>query len=243
MTLIAVCGTKGSPGVTTVAAVLAALSVDAGHDTLLVEADPDGGTLALDTLTPFDPGVLSLAAAARHGLSASTVRAHTQLMANGARVLLAPTAADPCRSAVASLAAAITPVIGPSAAVVVADCGRWQPATPARPLLDAADRVLVVLRPTVAGAEQARSILHAVQATAASVELVCVGERPYPPREVSACVGGVAYTTVAFDPNAAGRVTAGLPLDRWTRRSALVRSARPLVAPLGPTSCEQSRLA
>jgi hypothetical protein len=65
MTVVAV-GSVRSCGVTTLALGLAA-TWPTGRQVVLVEADPAGGTLAAASGWPPEPGLVSLAAAARRG--------------------------------------------------------------------------------------------------------------------------------------------------------------------------------
>ena len=76
---VALCGDKGSPGVTTTALALA--SAWAGH-AVVVEADPAGGDLAIrlhpeGSALPETPTVLSVATAARGDSRAGSGRAPT----------------------------------------------------------------------------------------------------------------------------------------------------------------------
>ena len=229
MTTVAVIAGTGSPGATTTAAVLAAAAVAQGGRPLLVEFDPSGGTLAFDAQVALDPGLLSLAAAARRVLDPSLIEAHSQTLPNGVSVLLAPTSPLRARSAIASLAPGLSALLPQHPGPVIIDCGRWDGDDGVAPVLAAADAVLVVLRPTVAGTEHVRTRLPGLVQHNACVRVVCIGEDPYPPSEVAAALGVAPEPALAYDARAAQLVRSGGPLDRWLRRTALVRSARRLL--------------
>jgi cellulose biosynthesis protein BcsQ len=229
MTMLALVAGKGSPGVTTAAALLAAATAARGERPLLVELDPAGGTLALDAQVGLDPGLLSLAAAARHGLDESLIEAHSQTLPNGVSVLLAPTSPLRARSAVTSLAGELATLLPRRPGPVVVDCGRWDGADTLVPILAAADSVIVLLRPTIAGTEHVRTRLAGLMQHNPRLRVVSIGEAPYPPPEVAAALGVPLQPALADDSRAAHVVRSGAPLDRWLRRTALVRSARSLV--------------
>src|SRR5262249_61331290 len=86
--LIAVASVKGAPGVTTLALGLAALWPELGA--VLVECDPDGGDLAARFGHHPDPGLASLAAAARTGSRAVPLAGHVQRLAGRAPGALGP---------------------------------------------------------------------------------------------------------------------------------------------------------
>ena len=75
MTLITICSAKHSPGVTTLGQ---ALALQTGA--LFIEADPAGGDLAARWGVPTDPGMLTLAAASRRGVSRDLIDRHGQSM-------------------------------------------------------------------------------------------------------------------------------------------------------------------
>jgi hypothetical protein len=116
--------------------------------------------------------------------------------------------------------------------VVFADCGRFDPRSPAAALLQHAALTLLVLRPTVEGAEHARVRAAVLRHVTRQPGLIVVGEHPYPAREVAAAVGIPLVGVVAEDRAGVAALTgaAGRRLDR----SALVRSARVVAERLTP---------
>ena len=83
MTLVAFASTKASPGVTTLCQALAHTWPDPRR-VVVVEADPSGGDLAARLELAPEPGLVSLAAAGRRGLSAAVVWDHVQHVGNRA---------------------------------------------------------------------------------------------------------------------------------------------------------------
>jgi len=106
MSMVAFAAAKGAPGVTTAAAAVAAVW-PAERGVLLAECDPGGGDLAARFGLPAQPGLVSLAAAARRELDAAMVAQHTQTLPGGLRVLVGPPGAE---QAAAALKAAGIPV-------------------------------------------------------------------------------------------------------------------------------------
>src|SRR4051794_21000932 len=98
MTAVALASLKHSPGVTTAAL---ALATAAGDDAVAVEADASGGDVAARAGLAMEPGLLTLAAAARHENQRLDLDLdpHLQRLACGTPVLVAPSSAR--RAAVA----------------------------------------------------------------------------------------------------------------------------------------------
>ncbi|QFU86714.1 carbon monoxide dehydrogenase maturation protein [Amycolatopsis sp. YIM 10] len=148
--LIALCSVKGSPGVTTVAVALAVKWPQAESTRRLVaEVDPAGGDLAMRFGLPVTPGLVSLAAAARRTHDPAVAWGHTQPLLSDVRVLLAPPGGTHARAALSTLATApggpLLPAVARDPAVVVlADCGRVDPGSPAEVIARRADALVLV---------------------------------------------------------------------------------------------------
>ena len=173
MALLVLAADKGSPGVTTAATALAAVWP---RPALLAETDPAGGDLVYRGTAahggPLDPntGLLSLAAAARRGLTPQQLWQHSQQLAGGLDVLVGLAVAEQSAGL-----AGLWPSLGrafrrlaegdaaqeayeqhasgqqaPGAATggadVIADCGRLGPDSPALELIPEASLVLLVAR-------------------------------------------------------------------------------------------------
>jgi hypothetical protein len=231
VTLFALTSAKHSPGVSTLAAALAALTAE-HNPALLLEADPSGGDLAARAGLRLEPGLSTLAGAARHGLLPGLLNQHLQALGSGAGALVAPTNPEHAASALRSLGGRLPLAIASSDATAFADLGRWSNDHPAADLLHAADAVVVLITPTVEGVEHARSRLAAMHVEPSLLMVVAVGDRPYGTEEIGRALGGPVMA-IEVDRRSAETVAAGFALDRWLRRSPLLRSARSVLDRLG----------
>lgn len=176
MALIAVASAKGSPGVTTLSVALAALMPG---PCVVADLDPAGGDLALSLRDPAggpldaERGLLSLGAAVRRATHSATLDDHLQDVAGGLRVLCGVPSPEqtagmgPVWHAIAT--ALRVPVT--DGRHVIADCGRVVPGSPTLAVLEAADAVLLVARPTLWGLYHLRERLRALQSALRSSAL------------------------------------------------------------------------
>lgn len=228
MTAIAVAAAKSSPGVSTVAELVARLGPP-GFRPVLLDCDPAGSDWLLRAGVAHEPGLASLAMVARRGLDADELRAHLQHLGDGFGVLVAPAAAR-------QAAAALDLVAQPAARAmndldVVVDCGCLFDASPAMPLVEGADLVVMVSHPT------ARAMVHLAPwvdhlrsaGLPVAVVLSSSGARgrsdpPYRPDEVAAALGVEVLGTMVHDADAAARLYADPRTLPSLSRSRLVRS-------------------
>ena len=244
--LIGLASAKGSPGVTTLARVLAAVWPT---DTVLADCDPAGGDLALVARTPsgdvLDPerGLLSLAADARRGLDAADVSEHVQTVAGGLPVLVGVSVPEQMAGlgpVWPSLAGLLRRLPG---ANVVADLGRLVPGSPVMPLVQACDAMALVVRPSLEGfghlRERLRWLVAQERLPGGGPALgVVVVAQPGDRRSAADLGRLLAHSgldvpvlgTIAHDARAAEIVQGRV--DRPVSRSLLVRSTRSLVNPL-----------
>ena len=233
MAFIAFASAKGSPGVTTSVAALAA-TWPSDRDLLVVEADPSGGDLVVRFDLATEPGLVTLAAAGRRELGAGTLLAHIQQLpplgadVTARRLLLAaPVAADQAGAALSSLRGSLARTLDQVDLDVLVDCGRIDPGSPALELASDADLLVMVARPVVAEVHHLASRLGSVKHQALSV--LMVGEQPYPVSEVATAVAASPLGTLAADARAAAVLAEGHPnAGRVLRRSRLLRDARAL---------------
>lgn len=147
MTVLAL-GALRPCAVTTTAAGLA--MVWPGQDRrVLVEADPAGGTVAACCGLAAEPGLVSLAAAARRSAEPAGVFDHTQPLPDGTPVVCAPPAGEQARSAL-SMLGPVLGRLGELEAMVVVDCGRLEPRACNARLFAEATVSVVVCRPQLA---------------------------------------------------------------------------------------------
>ncbi|UQS26050.1 hypothetical protein L1857_26175 [Amycolatopsis thermalba] len=234
--LVALMSLKGSPGVTTTAVALAAQWPDTTPQRRLVaEVDPSGGDLAMRFGLPPTPGLVSLAAAARRRRALGLVWEHTQALPGGARVLLAPPGAAHARAALTTLATAPgEPLIEATArepgVVVLADCGRLDPGSPAEALARRAD-ALVLLTGTHADAlAHAAARLSELAHWTARPGLLLTGHG-YPTSDVERELGVPAIGRIPHDPAAAAALAGHQPSAR-RRGGGLARAAAALARTL-----------
>lgn len=235
MMLVALGAVRSSPGVTTCALLLAG-SLDSG---MLVEADPDGGVLQARFGLAREPNLATFAAASRNGTVAD-IHEHQQSLPGGLPVLVGPASAEASvatwQGAGAALAAGLRAVAADRSIVV--DAGRLTPTAPTQPLLEAADRIVVVTRPIL---EDLNALTHRRDAVCGSnrtVHLLVVGDHPYGAGEIEQRLGIPVLGVLPREASAADAFTGtGAPRSsRWLRRSQLARSARDVAERLGAPS-------
>ncbi|MBW3614626.1 MAG: chromosome partitioning protein [Actinobacteria bacterium] len=238
MSLIAL-GKAKSWGTTT--AVMALANVWPSDRRLLVaECDPAGGDLAPRYGLALEPGLMSLAAAARRELSASTVTANTQRLPGGLAVLVAPPAAEQARAALSAIAGRLADAMRSEVDQdVLADCGRLDPGSPAQELVRSAALTVLVARATLEEATHVLARVNGLRTLGAEVVVVLVedeprlgGQRPYRREEVAAAVGAEVIGSLAHDPKGAALLAGRATSDRALQRCALIRSARVVAAEL-----------
>ncbi|NUT52514.1 MAG: chromosome partitioning protein [Saccharothrix sp.] len=232
--LISVLSLKGSPGATTLAVALAA-RWPAPARALVVETDPSGGDLGLRFSLSSTPGLVSLAAAARRGGDADLVWGHTQQLPGGLPVISAPPDADQACAALAALApdppgglGVLRAAANQPPTVVIADCGRVDPGSPALPIVRSSDAVVLLSRAHADDLAHLPRRLPTVARWSPNPVLLLVGEG-YSTAEVARELGVPPLGRVPDDPNGAA-VLCGRPNKlRWGRsgpaHSALGRFA------------------
>lgn len=221
MTVIGLVSPKHAPGTTTASV---ALALAAGDGALVIEADPAGGDVAARAGLPLETGLLTMAAAGRHGGSALSLR--PQRLPSGVDAVVAPTSPDQAAAALGAIADRLVAAVR-GRNVACMDCGRWSPVTAIAMVLAACDVIVVVTDPTVAGIEHVRCRFEAISAIGPPVTVLLVGDRPYGAGEVEHALGVPVAGTLAIDGRGAASVYAGPP--RLARKSQLCRSARPVI--------------
>ena len=234
MSVVAV-GAVRSCGVTTLTLALAA-TWPSSRRVLLAELDPAGGTLAAASGWPPEPGLVSLAAAARRGSDPELVWEHCHELADGTAVLAGPGSADQARSALGMLTGLLGR-LGELAADVLVDCGRLAGASP-NPVLSTADQVVLAARPRLADLHALASYLETNPILRQDPHLVLVGDGPYPDQEVAEALGVEVAARLPWDPDAAASLVSVRASARELRVTPLVRAARTLADQL---SVDQSR--
>lgn len=163
MGLYVLAAAKGSPGVTTSSVLLA--SIWPGEP-ILADLDTAGGDIALryrdNSGAPLDPdhGLLSLGAAVRRGVAEVQLSDHVQRISGGLEVLAGVTSPDQVQGLGPTwqhLARSLRSVPGRD---VIADCGRLTPGAATIPVLQSADAILMLARPTLEGLSHLRELIR-----------------------------------------------------------------------------------
>lgn len=216
MALVSVMSAKGAPGATTTAMLLASLWP---RPTLLVDADPHGGDVALRIPRadgrPIDRerGLLSLLPAARRGLLPTMVAEHAQTALGGQQVvagLAGPEQAAAVTPLWPALADSFARVPGTD---VIVDAGQVHQRAAHLALVERSDMVLWVYRPTAWSAVHTRRRLEGLAGLLADAPIrtgvVAVAAPDQETDAVSAAQAIIgdwewprAYGAVALDPRA-----------------------------------------
>ena len=228
MNVVAIAAGKGSPGATTTAVALAAVWP---RPCVLAECDPAGGDIVFrlraDGGRPLaaDRGLVSLATAARAGVTATLVGEHAQVTEGGLPVLVG-TASEQHTAALAGSWPVVSAAFTASDCDVIVDVGRLSPTTPVT-LLPTADVVVLMCRATPASVGHTRHALDQLRRDRVDPRVMVVGQGEDTVQVRDALRGHGELDVIgplAFD--AAG--AAGLS-GQWTRRldrTPLVASTR-----------------
>ncbi|MDH2413232.1 hypothetical protein [Nocardioides sp. CER19] len=240
MALLSVMSAKGAPGATTTALLLANLWPTSS---LVVDADPLGGDIALRLAGehgPLNPnqGLMSLLPAARRGLVPEMVPGHAQTALGGQQVmpgLPGPEQAVAVAPLWPELANAFGKVPGTD---VFADVGQVHARSSHLVMLERADAVICVFRPTAWSVVHTRRRLEALQdilrERTSLVGMVCVAAHDQAAEAKAAIEGvtsGLRWTTdlgvIAHDRKAVVMYEGGVVYR--PERSLLARSGSGVV--------------
>ena len=236
MTIVALACAKGSPGVTT-------LALGLGHawpgqrQVVVAELDPAGGDVAAWFGLSAEPGVATLAAAARRGVSADTLLDHCQRLPGDLPVLTGPPGAEQARRAAGMVSSALLGAADRLDAVdLLVDCGRLDAQSPALALARRAALLVLVARPDVASLSHAAALAAEFgDSPEHAVGLVLVGTGSYSAAEVADALGLEVVAVLPHDLDGAvclsgegvgGRAARRLPLLRATVDFAQALAAR-----------------
>ncbi len=234
MTLVTLVSHRGSPGTTSLALALAAAwPAPFANQKILVEADPVGGVLSLRLGIPEDPGLVSLAAATRHGLQRDELWEHAQALPGGLAVVPGPSSVAVASQLLATCAANLAGWLAARPdLLVVADAGRLSPSSVALPFVQAADLVVVVAAPIAEqlhGAAQQLSILT----SDTPVGWCLVGDGQYDVASVEDAFSIPVIGMVPVDRRGADQLFGKSP-GKKLERTPLVRGATSMAHHLAP---------
>lgn len=216
MTVVGVGSVRGGPGVTSAALLLAGWL----DDSVVTEADLDGGVIAVRYRLSREPGLTTLAAG--HTVDPEDWRNHTQ-HAGGVPVLVGPDAPDRMRMLWSRAGRRLAPALAASSATIVVDGGRLRPDGATSELRAASALTLLLVRPV---AEDLVGLAHRLPALDDRGALVLVGRGAYSSAHVGAEFGLDVLGTLPEDRRATAMLTAGGVSSRGLARTALARSMR-----------------
>jgi len=238
MTVVAVASAKASPGATTLSLALAATWPRAGVGSFVIEADTDGGSLAARLGLGYEPGLVSLAAAARRGVDEGVLAAHAQRLGEDLAVVPGPPSPQQAQAALSAVGDRLAHQLIELVGTFIIDVGRIGPGSPALPLARAADLCLLVARPRLDEVQHVEPRLRMLEQGGCRVGLVCIGTSPYSPTEVADSVSAELVGVVADDAKGAGLMCGGPGDDKALRRSMLWRTAGDLASAIAVRAAE-----
>ena len=217
MTLVCFGSVKGAPGATLTALLTAAAwPTEDGRAKAFVEADPDGGSLALRYELSPRPGLLSLAAAASNALSSDSIADHTQTLPGGLPVVVAPPSPEQATVAMDSVGGDLGDWLANGPGDFVADVGRLSVNASNARFVGAADAVLVVCRPLPDQLQPAAQRMKALSASC-QVGWILIGDKPYSASDVSEAFGFPVVASLADEPKTAAAITSGVDPHKLKR--------------------------
>jgi hypothetical protein len=194
---------------------------------VLIEADPAGGTLAAAGGLSAEPGLVSLAAAARRQPDPASVFDHAQALPDGSSLVCGPPAGEQARSAL-SMLGSVLGRLGQMEGLAIVDCGRLDPKGPNVRLFHEAGVAVLVCRPQLADLNALAAFLQAHPTASAPPLVVLIGSGPYPADEIAKTLGVEIATSLPWDPEAALLLMTLPASARRLTRTPLVRALRSL---------------
>ncbi|MEU8868619.1 hypothetical protein [Streptomyces umbrinus] len=242
MTVIALAGCSGAPGVTTTAlALLLSWPLEPGRRMVLAECDPDGGAVLHGLLqgTLGDRyGLRNLSVAARQGdLGDAFWRQLIDLGSAEGKTesprdrLLLPGITDPAQSAsLGSVWKALGVIFRGIEAEhghdILIDLGRRGAFGPSGVLAEQADAVIVVVRNTLRCLQAAEGRVRALEERVGDVSVLMINEGPYPAGEVQRVLQVPVVATLPYAPKDARVLSDGAEQPRHFAKSPLMKAAR-----------------
>ncbi|HLF99589.1 MAG TPA: chromosome partitioning protein [Acidimicrobiia bacterium] len=203
MSLFVVASVKGAPGVTTTTVALGA-AWPGDRSVVVVEADASGGDLAARHGLCTEPGLASLATAARRPIEAADVARHIQVLAGGLAVVPAPVTGTHALAALGSPPALARALRSLEESDVLLDCGRIAPGSFDVSLAVDADAIVLLARPSLDDLQHLGDVLRLAGEMDRPCALVLRGRGPYDDREVESTLGVPVLGRVPDDARVAG---------------------------------------
>jgi|GEM_PF-1514881 len=223
MSVVAITSSRTSPGATTLAAGLAIAWSHLVERSLLIEADPAGGVLALRFELAPAPSLTSFASDVRNAFQQDLVWSNTQDL-RGAHCMPAPVDPRLARSWIERVAPTLNTELPKLGAPTVIDLGWVDEDGASMPLVRAADTTLIVTSPDVAEVQGLLFQIRRLQDAGANVALVTVGSTPNDPQEIATLTGIPLAAVLPDDRQVAAALTGGKFKPNKFRRSLLWRT-------------------
>lgn len=221
MKIVTLASLRGAPGVTTTALLLASALTQAA----VVEADLDGGVLAVRYGLGREPGLTTLAAAGQE--DSNDWRAHAQ-DAGGIPVLIGPDAPAASASLWRTAGGQVADKLVAAEGVAIVDAGRLRSLVP---VVTASDLLAVLVHPV---AEQLIALTHLLptlhEAIRGRVAVVLVGDGPYRAVDIEGPLDVRILGQLPYDRDAAEALRNGTLSATRLARSRLARAITALGA-------------
>lgn len=236
MAVIAVVSAKGSPGATTtmVALTRAWARAHRGRRAIGIDFDPSGGDVAAGALAGTAPGAAGVLALAtrRKDAACPTVESAAVALDSDRAAALVPGVPDAARAGAIPLAwdvlSEALPELAGDGVDLIIDGGRLDGSAPVPRWLEAADRVLLVVRASLPWVNAAHRLAHACPAPARAALVVVEAPSPYSPREVARAVGLPLLGAIPHDPRSAAVHSDGTTPARGYGRNPFARAIEQL---------------
>lgn len=229
MKIVTLASLRGAPGVTTTSVLLASTLPDA----VVVEADLDGGVLAVRYGLGREPGLTTFAASSE--AAGDDWRPHAQ-DAGGVAVLVGPDGPTACGSLWRTAGERLTRRLAGADGIAIIDAGRLRADVP---LVTASDLLMLLVCPV---AEQLVALNHVLpslhQTLRGQVAVVLVGDGPYRPADIEGPLGVSVRGALPDDRDAAEALRHGTASRTRLARSQLARAVTTLGAAVGSAVLE-----
>jgi len=228
MSLVSFCSAKGSPGVSTLAIALGQLR-SMTSQTVVLEADADGGVAAARLGLSYEPGLADLLSAFRRETpDPGEVLRFRQVITDRFGIVTGSGSADEMTAALSLSGLGVAVAAGSIPDTdVFADLGRVSARSPQLCFAARSVATLLVARPTIDEIQTLPSRVDSLIRAGAEPVLVCLGDRPYDPRDVADHLGVELFGVWVDDPTSAQSVWTGTA-DKRVIRSAWWRSTTTL---------------
>lgn len=238
MSVVALTSSRTSPGATTLAAGLAIAWSHLVERSLLIEADPAGGVLALRFDLAPAPSLTSFGSDIRNGFEQEALWTNTQDL-RGVHCIPGPVDPVLARSWIDRVTPALIEELPRLGAPAVIDLGWVDEDGASAKLANAADTTLVVTRPHIGEIQGLLFQVRRLEKLNANVAIVCIGDGPNDPAEVARIAGVPLAAVIPDDPKMAAALTGAKFSPSKFKRSLLWRT----ISGLGTSLLDEPLLA